>query len=269
MKIRILLLLAFILPCFIHGQNYVVEMMNNKVTQMIFPTTIKTVKGGFIPEDFVLDKQDNVLYIQPLDIFPESNINIVTIDNVYYTFTIRYNDKTTQFNHIITTKQAIFNPSSIKENAQEQAPIIEKENTNIENIILTDNGNHFPRQAIRYKTTYMYLKGVYSNENKLYIKLLFENMSNIPYDFEFIGFYITEKKQRKNTTQEQVQMFPENIYNKINTIRGNNSIEMVFVFDKFTIGKDKILLIDMIEKGGERNLSLKINDTILLNARKI
>lgn len=243
----------------------VIEMMREKVTQVIFPSSIKTVKGGFIPDDFVMDIQENVLYIQPIDSFPESNINVVTTDNAYYTFTIRYNGKNQAFNHIIKLDQALLVANDTRETITEK-----KSDTNIPDKILKDNDPPSGK-AVRYKTTYMYLRGVYAEKDKLYIKLSFENQSNIPYDFEYVGFYIKERKQRKNATQEQVQLTPENVHpdtGKHNSIKPNGSIEKVYTFPKFTIGKEKLLLIDMIEKGGERNLSLKIDDTTLLKARK-
>ena len=250
--------------CFIPAHSQVIEMMKEKVTQVIFPSPIKTVKGGFLPDDFTMDIQENVLYIQPLASFSESNLNIVTTDNVYYTFTIRYNEKTTLFNHIIRIEQSLFGAKEKEEFVKEQ-----KEEMDIPKKILGENDNSFSRLAIRYKTTYMYLKGVYVKADKLYIKLAFENLSNIQYDFEYVGFYITEKKQRKNATQEQIQLLPENICQESNSISPNGTIEMVYTFPKFTIGKEKLLLIDMIEKGGERNLSLKINDSTLLKAKNI
>lgn len=265
MRVNKCILAFFTLVCYCTANSQVIEMTNEKVSQLIFPSSIKTVKGGFIPDDFVMDIQDNVLYIQPLTSFPESNLNVVTTDNVYYTFTVRYNEKTTLLNHIINIEQSIFGAKEHKE-----AIIEEKVEQNIQNRILEDNET-ISRKAIRYKTTYMYLRGIYIHNDKLYIKMAFENQSNIPYDFEYVGFYIKEKKQRKNSTQEQVQLTPENIYPETkssNEIKPNSSLEIVYTFPKFTIGQEKILLIDMIEKGGERNLSLKIDDSTLLKAKK-
>lgn len=265
MRVNKCILAFFTLVCYCTANSQVIEMTNEKVSQLIFPSSIKTVKGGFIPDDFIMDIQDNVLYIQPLASFPESNLNVVTTDNVYYTFTIRYNEKTTLLNHIINIEQSIFGA-----NKQDEVVIEKKAEEDVQKKILQDNDS-FQRKAIRYKTTYMYLKGIYVNKDKLYIKLAFENMSYIPYDFEYVGFYIKERKQRKNSTQEQVQLTPESVYpetKETNTIKPNSSIEMVYTFPKFTIGHAKILLIDMIEKGGERNLSLKIDDSTLLKAKR-
>lgn len=265
MKINKCILTFLTLICYCTANSQVIEMTNKKVSQLIFPSSIKTVKGGFIPDDFIMDIQDNVLYIQPLTSFSESNLNVVTTDNIYYTFTIRYNENAVQLNHIVKVEQSIFGA-----NKQNDVFIEKTVGENIQKKILQDN-DFFSRKAIRHKTTYIYLRGVYVNEDKLYIKLAFENQSNIPYDFEYVGFYIKEKKQRKNSTQEQVQLMPESIYPetiKGNVIKPKSSIVKVYTFPKFTIGQEKILLIDMIEKGGERNLSLKIDDSTILKAKK-
>lgn len=258
-------ILIFLLSFVCHWiKSQTIELMESKVTQLIFPAPIKTVKGGFLPSDFIMDIQENVLYIQPLGSFSESNLNVVTADEVYYTFVVRYNIQTTLFNHIIRPEQAIF---GVKERAV--AIVQEQKEAGIQEKILADQDDFPYCKAVRYKTTYMHLKGIYIHQDKLYIKLRFENLSNIAYDFEYVGFYIKEKKQRKNATQEQIQLTPENTYKEVNIIRPKGSIEIVYTFSKFTIGQEKQLLIDMIEKGGERNLSLKLNDAILLKAKKI
>lgn len=260
------LVITFILA--MHATGQTIELMEDKVTQLIFPAPVKTIKGGFIPDDFIYEKQENVLYIQPVASFPESNLNVITDDGLYYTFTIKYNQSTQIFNHIIGEEQAIYGQKKKQETESDETKTEEQSNT-IASRVMAEPGTLFSRNAIRYKKTYMYLKGVYINQDKLYLRLLFENKSNIQYDFEYIAFYIKEKKQRKNATQEQVQMIPESIYKESKVIPANGETEMLYSFPKFTIGKDKILCIDMIEKGGERNLSLQLDNSILLNAKEI
>ena len=271
-------LLIILMCCLVRGNIQaqqdikVISMMQEKVTQMIFPANIKSFKGGFMPEDFIMDKQENVLYIQPLGSFEESNLNVVTEDNLYYTFIIKYNLGTKNFNHIIKKSEAIFGNETEKDtdNGREiKNNVSSKNEESICKTLVSQSDGLMKRNAVRYKTTYMYIKGIYVHGDRMYFRVFFENKSNIPYDFEYIAFYIREKKQKKNSTQERIQLLPDYAYNEAKQISPNGELEIVYSFPKFTIGKEKALFVDMIEKEGERNLSLEIDNSMILEAKKI
>ena len=46
-------------------------------------------------------------------------------------------------------------------------------------------------------------------------------------------------------------------------------MELKFEFEKFTIGRDKLLNIEMIEKSGERNLVLEVDNDWIINAKSV
>lgn len=273
MRTSLIIFMCCILQGNIQAQQdiKVISMMQEKVTQMIFPANIKSFKGGFIPDDFIMDKQENVLYIQPLGSFEESNLNVVTEDNLYYTFTIRYNLGVKKFNHIIKKSEAIFGYEKEEENGREinNSSLSPESEENVCRRLVSLPDGLMKRNAVRYKTTYMYVKGIYVHKDRMYFRISFENKSNIPYDFEYIAFYIREKKQKKNSTQERVQLLPEYAYNEAKQITPNGTLEIVYSFPKFTIGKEKALFVDLIEKEGERNLSLEIDNSMILEAKKI
>ena len=45
--------------------------------------------------------------------------------------------------------------------------------------------------------------------------------------------------------------------------------EVIYCFEKFTIGKDKVLLAEVLEQGGDRNIGLRIPETFIIEARKL
>lgn len=245
-----------------------VELTANKVAQFIFTSEIKDVRGGYLPDDILSEVRGNVLYMQPVASFPETNLNIVTVDDRYYTFNLRYNKDAKTLNYIIAPEDAIF--SSGKNTGKAKDGYSDDPNLKrIAESILSSNGWLNSRNAARYKKTSMYLKGVYVNGNKLFFRMLFENSSDIRYDFDFVSFVVKPKKQSKKSGMDAVQMKPTNIYKDSKILQPNSSIEIIYEFDKFTIGKEKILFIEMIEKGGERNISLPIDNKILIDARYV
>ena len=66
-----------------------IPLQQNKVCQIIFPDKIVKIRGGFNPNYFALDKYDNILYIQCLTDFPNTNLSIITDDTSCSTCVIR------------------------------------------------------------------------------------------------------------------------------------------------------------------------------------
>ena len=66
-----------------------IPLQQNKVCQIIFPDKIAKIRGGFNPNYFALDKYDNILYIQCLTDFPNTNLSIITDDTSCSTCVIR------------------------------------------------------------------------------------------------------------------------------------------------------------------------------------
>ena len=135
--------------------------------------------------------------------------------------------------------------------------------------VMSESGYLASRNSVRYKKMYLTVKGIYVHEDKLYFKLLIENQSNISYDVEMISFIVKAKEKAKNATQESTSLFWNDVRGNENVIPANGRSEVVFEFDKFTIGKDKVLNISLVEKNGERNLELPIDNDWVIKAREV
>ena len=70
-----------------------IPLQQNKVCQIIFPDKIAKIRGGFNPNYFALDKYDNILYIQCLTDFPNTNLSIITDDTSCYMLDLCYTEK--------------------------------------------------------------------------------------------------------------------------------------------------------------------------------
>ena len=55
----------------------------------------------------------------------------------------------------------------------------------------------------------------------------------------------------------------------VHTIGAKSIAEVIYCFEKFTIGKDKVLLAEVLEQGGDRNIGLRIPETFIIEARKL
>ena len=278
---KILNIILLVMICFVFkGQaQQIIELNQDKVTQFIFPASIMDIKGGYLSSQILEETGDNVLYMQPVEEFDETNLNVITSDGRYYNFTLRYALKPQKFSHIIKESDAFYEKNKeVLDNKSSNSLkySFERENKTENTVsnttvrsILEESGYLVSRNSVRYKKMYLTLKGIYVHKDKLYFRILIENKSNISYDTEMISFIIKAKEKANNATQETTLLYPVLVYGNKSGINANGSSELIFEFDKFTIGRDKLLNIEMIEKSGERNLVLEVDNDWIINAKSV
>ena len=103
----------------------------------------------------------------------------------------------------------------------------------------------------------------------VYFKFRLENSSNVPFDVDYIAFSVTARKTKKTSTQERLQILPVGVDTKIHRVDAKSSCEVIYRFEKFTIGKEKILLAEVLEQGGDRNIALRIPEDFIIEARRL
>lgn len=108
-----------------------IPLQQNKVCQIIFPDKIAKIRGGFNPNYFALDKYDNILYIQCLTDFPNTNLSIITDDTSCYMLDLCYTEKEReeclhhrhcrqdlrQYSRTIRSRAEVVFPIAVKANA--------------------------------------------------------------------------------------------------------------------------------------------------------
>ena len=111
------------------------------------------------------------------------------------------------------------------------------------------------------------LHSLHVKENIFYLPVDITNSSNINYDIDFIRLYIRDRKIVKRTSYQEQEIQPLYVYNTAQqTINGKSAIQKVFVLEKFTIPDDKVLVIEMFEKKGGRQMFCKIKSKYINNA---
>jgi conjugative transposon TraN protein len=114
------------------------------------------------------------------------------------------------------------------------------------------------------------LHGLYTADDLFYFQLLLRNKSNISYDIDFLKLTVRDKKLIKRTAIQEEELTPRYIYNgQLSAIPGTRQLERVYVVPKFTIPDDKVLIVELFEKGGGRHLALKITNQDILRARML
>lgn len=251
----------------------------DKVTQLIFPSEVVKFRAGYTSNDAVSQSDGPVLYIQPVDSLAESNLNVITADGSYYAFDVVYDTKAKSVNYIITSSMAFYRESDVAQNASGSeacpaTPIDGYESmaqiTKDPLMIVDENPGYIVANNIaRLQKLVFMLRGVYVDEQNIYFKFRLENHSNVAFDVDYIAFSITAKKTKKTSTQERVQLQPVKVNEAIHRLGAKSTREIVYAFEKFTIGEEKILLAEVLEQGGDRNIQLRIPESFIIEARKL
>lgn len=89
---------------------------------------------------------------------------------------------------------------------------------------------------------------------------------NVPYEVDFVTFKIVDKKLMKRTAIQEQVIFPLRAYDYVTSVAGKKDGRTVFVFDKFTIPSDKVLVVEMHEKGGGRHQTFTVESEDIVRA---
>ncbi len=251
-----------------HSQQRV-ELCVDKLTQLIFHSDISSIRGGYDPNYFIQSHEGNVLYIQPLDSVPSSNLYVITADRLYYVFTLEYNSVCEKFYHIIEPSTSIFKAIE----APQLQDTLSSSNIHSLETRATECLNRKERLSIMPSIInhkiFASLQNIYVDEKRIYFKISLRNSSSINYTIDYVTFYIENKKRRNATASEKEQHLPCYSIQDAAVIKRDQEATMVYAFDKFTFNNDKLFCIDIIEREGERKISFKIDSKVLLKAKGV
>ena len=252
-----------------YGQN-TIEWRKDKVTQMIFPADIVKFRTGYIAGpsdnfDALTQRDGKVLYIQPVMPLDETNLNVVTSDGYYYAFNLVYNDAAKCVNYIIRPAMAFYQDES----GRQDAPSVAEPGVPDVDAVAAAEAVLVMNNVAKLQKLIFVLKGVYVDKTHIFFKFSIQNNSNVPFDVDYIAFSVTARKTRKTSSQERLQILPVGADVDVHTIGAKSIAEVIYCFEKFTIGKDKVLLAEVLEQGGDRNIGLRIPETFIIEARKL
>lgn len=261
-----------------------IPLQQNKVCQIIFPDKIAKIRGGFNPNYFALDKYDNILYIQCLTEFPNTNLSIITDDTSCYMLDLCYTEKSEINAYIIDISERIYVNKQESSEAEEAAsPALRSQPTGDKlpasaaavqgaeeyESVLKQRDFIVAQNGVADKAMEVFLKGIYTRDNYVYFKLDITNNSELPYTYNYCGFAIITKKKGRMTSFDRADLSPVGSYVPAQTIEYKKTMTVIYKFDKFNFSNDRVLLIEMVEDDGERGLFFRVTSSTFLKARKI
>jgi len=106
--------------------------------------------------------------------------------------------------------------------------------------------------------------------NRIFLRLDIRNKSNLPYEIDFVRFYIRDLKTvaRMATHEQEIVPLVTTLHKKT-SIAHKQEIANVFGFHRFSLSEDQALNVELYERNGNRHLYLQIKQKDLDDLKTI
>ena len=268
-----------------------VDVAMNMSGFLIFDSEPEYIPGH---ELIIVSKEDNKIIVQADYDFDQVGMTnlLVLVEDQYFLFVIRYKEDVKQWFHNYQgiqwkSNQDQLEDSSATTNSQKKHSLVDASiarKREIEQQAKDSTASYFNLRCdtilkmhqdiktlgvMKYKYL-AYISNMYVDDNHFYIRYGLKNNSNVKFQIDYQSFTIKNKAGtfRKKAYQD---LPVETIYVKdqIKVIEGKSLEEMVFVFDKFTIDKDKYFSIEVWESDGDRRITIDIDYKHLIDIEKL
>jgi conjugative transposon TraN protein len=243
---------TFIITCCLLGsafaQNASLSVTTAKTTSLIFPFPVKHVDMG---SKNILVQQvreaDNILLVKAAtNQLPETNLTVITSDGSVYAFEINYKDDPLTLVWQIPAKQ--------------EANVITYANSIMDNTA-TVRSIHDAKYDM-----FARVSGIYIRKETIYYQLQLFNRSTIDFDIDYLRFTLRDHRKVKRTATQEVELRPLYIAGNIKMVKAGATNSIVVALSKFTIPDAKLLAIEIGEKDGGRNLSMRVRNRNIIRA---
>lgn len=284
-------------------QELIIYCTSNKNTNLFFSSAIKSGIVGNSNFTFGYSSNgDSKIGILKATPGAESNLLVITSNGNIYSFIVRYKPEISMLNYFVKDNMAIGNESGsvvfedgtgqqiTKGEEKVLKTETEPKNKNVEAVTvnnyesstvapssndtnkLQSTANKEVEKPVFYNRIYgsknkvtIKLKNISYIDNELYFTLVLSNESTLDYDINYLNFYIISRNKNRNTVAQTIPYEALYIHNNPTKILAKEETEVVFVYKKFTINENKILLVELTEDNGERTVKLEIPNTFINN----
>ena len=260
-----------------HITPYRIGVPFSKTVHILFPSEVRYVDLG--STDIIAGKADGVENVVRVKAavrnFPgETNFSVITADGCFYSFNVVYKNEPAQLS-IEMEDWLRKNPMGgaaddrmfvkLKELGGETPLVVNR----IMYTLYKKNKRDIRHIGCKKYGIQTLLKGIYINNDLLYLHTSLRNTSDISFDIDHIRFKVVDKKVARRTAMQENIIEPVRTYNRLTTVDGKATVRNIFVLPKLTLPDDKLLVVEIYEKGGARHQSFRIENTDLVAAKPI
>ncbi|GGG62570.1 conjugative transposon protein TraN [Epilithonimonas arachidiradicis] len=254
-------------------EPYRMQVTYSKTSHVIFPSPIRYVDLG--SELLVANKAEpigNVLRIKSAvrDFEEETNFSVITEDGKFYSFDVFYSSYPDVLSYDLLKMQ--------RSNERQYSTDVLFEDLKGSSSSLTElimeNLYKKSRKTVKYIASKSFgiqfsVRALHINDSKFYFTIEIDNSSNVAYDIEMVNFKIVDKKNLKRTVVQDKLLEPIRFYFPVMTAMHHSKIKGVYLLEQFTLLKDQVLEIEILEKNGGRHQKVQLENTELINAKLI
>lgn len=245
---------------------------------LIFPEPIRQGITG--SKDFVFtynrEKEQHLGLLQAIP-GEVSNLLVISITGSIFSYIVKYSEELEKLNYFIAETGKIGNeiPELSEKLIEDQALFsdakAEKELADKETYY-QDFSSHLLRSKqtiskLRKRKDGVELKvqNIVFHNSELYFLLEINNNSPIDYEPAFLNVSVETRKQGRKKSIQKLPVSPVYKHLMPEIIPQRKTSRFVYVLPKFSISEDKIVVIDLKEQRGERDIKLKIKKRFINN----
>ncbi len=268
MKIVItLLILAYSIPMTAQQSLDTIYANDKKNVALFFHEPIRqgiTGSNNFI---FTYNREKEqyfgLLQAKPGD---ESNLLVINNDGSIFSYIVSYKKQLSKLNYFISESKRIGNERPLIENLIQEEAFNNKVGYHQRFCsYLVNRKQRIRRLKKRNENITLRIENIFFDKEELYFVIEIENNSSLDYDLNFLNLSIQTRKRGKKKSLQSIYKEPVFKYNVPLKIKENETKKLVYVLPKFSISNERLVVLELNEKNGERNLKLKVSNKFINN----
>jgi hypothetical protein len=252
---------------------------DHKNVALFFPEPIRQGITG--SENFVFTyNRETQQHLGLLQATPgkESNLLVISVYGSIFSYILKYSERLDKLNYFIPGSKSIGNeiPEISKKNSEayiNPTGISETDNRltgtetyyqNFSSHLLKSN-HRIGRINKRNEGINLRLENIVFDREELYFVIEIKNGSPIDYELNFLNLSVETRKNGRKKSIQKLVLEPVFKYNLPGIIPVGKTARFVYVLQKFSIAEDKVVVIDLKEQNGERDIKLKVKKKFINN----
>lgn len=261
------------------AQNLDIIYANDqKNVALFFPFPIKQGITG--SENFVFtynrEKEQHLGLLQAIP-GEESNLLVISNTGAVFSYIVRYSDTLEKLNYFIDESGSIGNENP---NYKDLAEVEEdKIRGNNPEPLFTDkeiNYKNFSTYLLRSRQrlgnikkkkerVILKVENIVFQGEELYFVMKIENGSTIDFEPALLNISVETRQKGKRKSIQKLVQNPLYTYRVPVKVQKGKAARFVYVLPKFSIAEDKVVVIDLNEMNGERDIKLKVKKKFINN----
>ncbi len=200
----------------------------------------------------------------------ESNLLVVNRNGSVFSYIIRYKAQLSQLNYFVPMSNSIGNEKPIVNNSIQVEPAeygIDNRTYYYEKFCsyLLERKQHISRIKKQNEGITLSIENIAFDKEELYFVIQIENNSTLDFDLNFLKFSVETRQKGKRKSLQKLYLKPLYKHHLPSRIKKSETARLVYVVPKFSLSDDRIAVLELNEKKGERNIELKISHRYINN----